>query len=278
MARTKTDSGNVTIDPTAVVHEGAELDSGVTVGPFAVIGADVKVGSGTWIGPHVVIEGITAIGNECKVFQFCSIGAPPQDLGYAGEPTETHIGDRNVIREFVTIHRGTTKDKTRTVCGSDNTFMNYVHIAHDCTVGDHVIMANNATLAGHVDLEDHCILGGLVAVHQHVRIGSYAIIGGASAVSKDIPPYVMAVGNRAHVYGLNSLGLRRHGFSRDEIKEVKTAYNIVFRSSLKLKEAIERLKAELPDSLHARRLITFMEGSRRGLARERIKKSDSHGG
>lgn len=262
----------VSVDPSAIVHPSAELESGVTVGPYSVIGEDVRIGKDTIIGPHVVVEGVTTVGSNCRIYQFCSIGAPPQDIGYKGEKTETVIGDNNIIREFVTVHRGTPKDKTRTVCGNNNFFMNYVHIAHDCVIGDNVIMANAATLAGHVTVEDFSIVGGLVAVHQHVNIGAYCIIGGASAVSKDIPPYVMAVGNRAHVYGINSIGIRRRGFSREEIDEIKKSYTILFRSSLPIKEALERLKSELPNSIHAKRFIDFIQSSKRGVARVRMHK------
>ncbi len=262
----------VNIHPTAIVHPGAELDTGVSVGPYCVVGEEVRIGKGTRLYPHVVIGDWTTIGQKTTVFQFASVGAAPQDIAYKGEKTETIIGDNNVIREFVTIHRGTAKGKGRTVCGNNNLFMNYVHIAHDCIVGNHVIVANGATLAGHVTIEDHAILGGLVPVHQYVRIGSYCIVGGASAVSKDVPPYVMAVGNRAHLFGLNMVGLRRKGFSKHEIEEIKKAYNILFRSHLKLSEAVERLKKELPGSLHADRFIKFIENSKRGLIRERVKK------
>ncbi|MBI5599421.1 MAG: acyl-ACP--UDP-N-acetylglucosamine O-acyltransferase [Deltaproteobacteria bacterium] len=265
------------IDPTAVVHPTAELDSGVTVGPYSVIGEGARIGKNSWIGPHVVVGEWTTVGGNCRIYQFASVGAPPQDRAYKGEPTETIIGDNNVIREFVTIHRGTMKDRQRTVCGSDNLLMNYVHVAHDCTVGNNVIMANSATLAGHVTIEDFAIVGGLVAVHQHVKIGAYCIIGGASAVSKDIPPYVMAVGNRARLYGLNWTGLKRHGFSRDEMEEIKRSYHILFRSSLTLKEAVKRLKGELAGSVHAQRFLRFIENSKRGIARERTaKKHESH--
>jgi UDP-N-acetylglucosamine acyltransferase len=262
----------VNIHPTAIVHPGAELDTGVSVGPYSVVGEEVRIGKGTKLYPHVVIGDWTTIGQKTTIFQFASVGAAPQDLAYKGEKTETIIGDNNVIREFVTIHRGTAKDKKRTVCGNNNLFMNYVHIAHDCIVGNHVIVANGATLAGHVTIEDHAILGGLVPVHQYVRIGSYCIVGGASAVSKDVPPYVMAVGNRAHLFGLNMVGLRRKGFSKQDIEEIKKAYNILFRSHLKLSEAVERLKKELPGSPHADRFIKFIENSKRGLIRERVKK------
>jgi UDP-N-acetylglucosamine acyltransferase len=267
----------VKIDPSSSVHPTAELDYGVEVGPYTVIGPDVRIGRDTRIGSHVVVDRWTTIGRNCNIFQFASVGAPPQDLGYNNEKTEVILGDNNTIREFVTIHRATTKDQRKTVCGDNNLFMNYVHVAHDCTLGDNIIMANTATLAGHVTIEDRAIVGGLVAVHQYVRIGASCIIGGASAVSKDIPPYVMAVGNRAKLYGLNRVGLRRQGLTREEIEEIKKCYHIVFRSSLPLSEAIERLYAELPDSAHAKRFADFLKGSKRGVARERSKrKGEGH--
>ncbi|HHL39673.1 MAG TPA: acyl-ACP--UDP-N-acetylglucosamine O-acyltransferase [Deltaproteobacteria bacterium] len=269
-------AAEVKVDPTAVVHPSAELDSGVEIGPYCVIGEDVRIGRNTRLGPYVNIDRWTTIGENNEIFQYVSIAAPPQDLTYRGERTDVIIGDGNVIREFVTIHRATTKEAMRTVIGSNNFLMNYVHIAHDCAIGDHVIMANNATLGGHVTIDDHAIVGGLVAVHQFVRIGAYCIIGGASAVSKDVPPYVMAVGNRAHLYGLNSVGLRRAGFSRADISEIKRSYNILFRSSLKLADAMERLRAEMPDSLHAGRYLEFLKGSKRGVTRERLHRRPEH--
>jgi UDP-N-acetylglucosamine acyltransferase len=268
---------DVRIDQTALVHSTAELDSGVEIGPYTVIGEGVRIGRNTKIHSHVLVDKWTTIGSACEIFQFTSLGAPPQDLGYKGEKTELIIGDNNVIREFVTMHRATTKDKRKTVCGSNNLFMNYVHVAHDCVIGDHVIMANAATFAGHVVVSDYAIVGGLVAVHQHVRIGAHCIIGGASAVSKDVPPYVMAVGNRAKLYRLNSVGLRRHGFSKADLAEIKTAYDILFKSSLKLSDAVERLKKELPGSAHAARFMDFIASSRRGLVRIKSwKKGDGH--
>ncbi len=268
---------DVRIDPTALVHPTAELDSGVNVGPYSVIGEGVRLGKDTKIHSHVVLDKWTTIGAGCEIFQFSSIGAAPQDLAYKGEKTELIIGDRNVIREFVTIHRATTKQEGRTVIGNDNLLMNYVHVAHDCFVGDHVIMANAATLAGHVDIDDHAIVGGLVAIHQYVRIGAHCIIGGASAVSKDVPPYVMAVGNRAKLYRLNSVGLKRSGFSKEDMSEIKTAYKILFMSALTLRDAIAKLKAELPESVHARRFIEFLEGSERGVIRVKTKRrGDGH--
>ncbi|MBI5563089.1 MAG: acyl-ACP--UDP-N-acetylglucosamine O-acyltransferase [Deltaproteobacteria bacterium] len=260
------------IDPAAIVHPTAQLADGVEIGPYSVIGEDVRIGKETRIGSHCVIEKWTTIGERNHVFQFVSIGAAPQDLGYKGEKTEVVIGDGNVFREFVTVHRATTKQHKKTVIGNGSLLMNYVHVAHDCTLGDDIIMANSATLAGHVSIDSNAIVGGLVAIHQHVRIGAYCIIGGASAVSKDIPPYVMAVGNRAKLYGLNSVGLRRQGFSKDALDEIKRSYNIIFRSSLTLAEAAVTLSRELPDSIHARRFAEFIKGSKRGLARERTKR------
>lgn len=274
MSKSATTLKEVRIDPTASVHPTAELDTGVEIGPFTVIGEGVKIGANTKIASHVVIDRWTTIGKNNQIFQFVSIGAPPQDLGYKGEKTETIIGDNNVLREFVTVHRATTKDRLKTECGSNNLFMNYVHIAHDCRLGDNIIMANSATLGGHVTIDNNAIVGGLVAVHQHVRIGAYCIIGGASAVSKDIPPYVMAVGNRASVYRLNSVGIRRQGFSREEIDEIKRSYKIVFRSALSTSAAIERLKEEMPASRHAKRFADFLTGSKRGIARERTKRKN----
>ena len=277
MNEAATDIKGVKIDSSAVVHPSAELDSGVEVGPFTVIGEDVRIGKNTRIHASVVIDKWTTIGEGCEIYQFTSIGAPPQDIGYKGEKTELIIGDNNVIREFVTMHRATTKGEYKTVCGSNNLFMNYVHIAHDCRIGDHVIMANAATLGGHVDIEDHAIVGGLVAIHQHVRVGEHCLIGGLSAVSKDVPPYVMAVGNRAKLYRLNSVGLKRFGFSKEDIAEIKEAYKILFKSSYKLKEAVEVLSREMPSSVHALKFIDFLAGSKRGVVRVKsTRKGDGH--
>lgn len=264
---------DIKIDPTAYVHPTAELDSGVEIGPFTVIGEDVRIGKNTKISSHVVIDKWVTIGSDCQVFQFVSIGAAPQDLGYKGEKTEVIIGDNNIFREFVTVHRATTKDKGKTVCGSNNLFMNYVHIAHDCCLGDNIIMANSATLGGHVTIDNRAIVGGLVAIHQHVRVGAYCIIGGASAVSKDIIPYAMAVGNRARIYRLNSVGIRRQGFTKQDLDEIKRCYNIVLRSSHGLSESVAKLEAEMPGSVHAKRFIDFLKGSKRGIARERTKRT-----
>jgi UDP-N-acetylglucosamine acyltransferase len=266
------------IHETAIIDPGAILGTGVEVGPYSVIGKDVQIGDNTWIGPHVVIDKRTIIGKDCKIFQFASVGADPQDLAYKGEETNLVIGNGNIIRESVTIHRGTIKDKGKTIIGNNNLFMNFAHVAHDCTVGNNTVLANAATLAGHVTIGDNAIVGGLTAIHQFTRIGANSIIGGCSAVSKDIPPFLMAAGNRAHVYGLNSIGLRRCGFKKDAIAEIKKAYNIIFKSSLKLSEAKERLRAELSDSPHAMVLLDFIEASKRGITREKTTKANGADG
>lgn len=266
------------IHSTTIIDSTAKLGKDVTVGPYSVIGKDVTIGEGTCVGPHVVIGDRTTIGKECRIFQFASVGAPPQDMAYAGEETSTVIGDNNTIREFVTIHAGTVKDKAQTTIGDNNLFMNYVHVAHDCVVGSNIVMANNATLAGHVHVDDHAIVGGLVAVHQFVHIGAYCIIGGASAVSKDIPPYVMAVGNRATLHGLNRIGLKRKGFSKEALVNIKEAYNIIFHSSLTIKEATKKLKADFSDSVEVGRFIDFIENSTRGMAREKTHTKGGSGG
>ncbi|MBI5048322.1 MAG: acyl-ACP--UDP-N-acetylglucosamine O-acyltransferase [Deltaproteobacteria bacterium] len=271
----KTKTGNKLIHPTVVIHHGAEIAEDVEIGPYSVIGKDVTIGKGTIVGPHVVIDGWTSIGHGCKIYQFASIGAPPQDITYKGEKTEVIIGDNNVIREFVTIHRATTKADRKTVIGNNNTLLAYVHIAHDCKIGNNVIMANAATLAGHVAIEDYAYIGGLVAIHQFARVGAYAIIGGASAVTHDIPPYVMAVGNRAKLYGLNKIGLRRQGFSREDMESLKKAYNILFRSSFTLKDAVNKVESEMGHSTRLAHLIKFIKASKRGITREKGRRVES---
>ncbi|HEY4485960.1 MAG TPA: acyl-ACP--UDP-N-acetylglucosamine O-acyltransferase, partial [Nitrospiria bacterium] len=215
------------IHSTAVVHPGAHLAEGVTVGPYSIIGENVKIGRGTRVASHAVIEGWTEIGEGCRIFQFASIGADPQDLKFRGEKSALIIGRNNTIREFVTIHRGTGPGGGVTRIGDDNLLMAYVHVAHDCGVGNHVVLANAATLAGHITVQDHAIVGGLSGLHQFVRIGRHAIIGGCSAVPQDIPPFVSAVGNRAKLYGLNTVGLKRGGFGEERIAAIKSAYKII---------------------------------------------------
>jgi UDP-N-acetylglucosamine acyltransferase len=273
----KTIDKEVKVDPTTIVHPTAELDNGVEIGPYTIIGEGVKIGKGTRIESHVVIDNWTVIGSGCHVFQFASIGAPPQDLQYKGEKTETIIGNNNVIREFVTIHRATTKEDRKTVIGDNNLLMAYVHIAHDCRLGNNIIMANTATLGGHVIINDYAIVGGLVAVHQFVRIGEHCIIGGASAVSKDVPPYVLAVGNRARLYGLNKVGLKRHGFSKEEINDIKRAYNMIFRSAMPLAESLKKVGDEMSGSERIRHFIDFIKAAKRGVIKDRgTRESEVH--
>jgi UDP-N-acetylglucosamine acyltransferase len=213
----------VTLHPTAIIHPKARIAEGVEIGPYSVIGEHVSIGRDTRIGPHVLIEGWTTIGERNQIFSFSSIGTAPQDIGYRNEETYLIIGDDNVIRESATVHRATTKEDRKTIIGNKNFLMAYSHVAHDCKLGNNIIMANSAALGGHIVIGDHAILGGIVAVHQFVRIGSYSLIGGQSAVSQDIPPYVSAAGNRAQLYGLNLVGLKRKGFSDQSIANLKRA-------------------------------------------------------
>jgi UDP-N-acetylglucosamine acyltransferase len=255
------------IHSTAIIDATAELDSGVEVGPYSIIGPRVKIGKNTRIGPHVVIEGWTEIGGECTIFQFASLGAVPQDLKYRGEESRVIIGSNNTIREFVTINRGTAQAGGETRLGSNNLLMAYCHVAHDCRIGSHVVLANAATLAGHIEMEDHAIVGGLAAVHQFVRLGSYCIIGGCSGVSQDIPPYMMANGQRAQLYGLNIEGLKRHRFPEEAVNNLKKAYRVIFRSGLTVEKALEQLESEIQNSAEVNHLITFIKASKRGIAR-----------
>ncbi len=255
------------IHETAVIHEGAEVHETVEIGPFCIVGPHVKIGARTRVGPHAVIEGKTRIGEDNQIFQFASVGAIPQHLKYAGEPTELEIGDGNIFRESVTIHLGTVQDQGITRIGNRNTFMAYCHVAHDCVINDGVIMANGATLGGHVHVEDHAILGGLVGVHQFVRIGRHAMIGGLTGASLDIPPYTSCAGFRAKLYGLNTVGLKRHGFSKDTIGRLKKAYRILFQSGEVLKKAVEQVRSEVDPDPHVEHLIEFLEESKRGFSR-----------
>jgi UDP-N-acetylglucosamine acyltransferase len=262
------------IHPTAIVDTGAELDDSVQVGPYAVIGAGVRVGAGTTIGAHGVIEGPTRIGRDNRIFAHVSLGAAPQDMKYRGEPTELHVGDRNTIREFCTFNRGTAQDAGVTRLGDDNWVMAYVHLAHDVQVGNHTILANNATLAGHVHIGDWVIVGGLTGVHQFCRIGAHAMTGFQSHVSQDVPPYMMVSGNPLGVHGFNVEGLRRRGFSRERIAQVKQMHRLLYRDGLTLdqsKDAIAALKGKVPDDPLAdadvQLLLDFLAASARGIAR-----------
>ncbi len=257
----------VRIHPTAIVAEGARLGDEVVVGPYSIVGPDVEIGAGTEVGPHVVIDGHTRIGRRCRLVGQASIGTAPQDLKYAGGPTRLEIGDDNVIREFVTVNRATEHGGGVTRIGHRCMFMAYSHVAHDCTIGDNVVMANAATLAGHVTIEDWAIVGGLVAIHQFVRIGESVILGGGAMVALDVPPYCMAAGDRAGLHGLNLIGLRRRGFAEETIKDLRSAYRLLFQGGLKLTEALGRLRSEFADSAEVIRLVHFIEGSQRGICR-----------
>lgn len=255
------------IHPTAMVEPGAELASDVELGPYSYVGGEVRIHGATRVGDHARVEGRTVIGEGCQIYPFAVVGAAPQDLKYMGEPTELIVGQGNIFREFCTIHRGTASGSGRTVIGAHNVFMAYSHVAHDCTIGNHVILANAATLAGHIEIHDHAIIGGLVAIHQFVRIGAYAMVGGFSGVAQDVPPYTLASGSRAKIYGLNVVGLRRHGFQSDTIQVLRKAYRILFRSNLMLQTAVERIREELPHLAEVENLIRFVQESKRGICR-----------
>jgi UDP-N-acetylglucosamine acyltransferase len=255
------------IDARAVVSPQARLAPDVTVGPFSVIGADVELGPRTVIGPHAVINGPTTMGADNRVFQFASLGDAPQDKKYGGEPTRLEIGDRNVFRESCTVNRGTTHDQGVTRIGDDNLFMAYSHVAHDCQIGNSTVFANCASLAGHVEIGDWAILGGLTAVHQFARIGAHAFLGGGSIVSRDVPPYVMVAGNPAVPHGVNSEGLRRRGFTDEQIQNVREAYRILYRSELKLAEALAQLLPVAAERAEVRVFVDFIQASARSLVR-----------
>lgn len=256
------------IHPTAVIHPKAELEGDNVVGPYAVIGEHVRIGRGTHIGSHVNIDGWTEIGQRCQIFPFASIGSPPQHLQYRDEPTRVVIGDHNILREYVTINRGTTFGGGCTSLGQHNFLMAYVHIAHDCQVGNHVVMANAATLAGHIFIGNYSVIGGLVGIHQYVRVGDYAMIGGCSAVGRDVPPFIRAAGGyRARLFGLNAIGLRRHGFSNERIRVLKQAYDMLFRGGQRITEAIKLARSTFQESQDVLHMLTFMEESRRGTCR-----------
>lgn len=255
------------IHSTAIIHPEAQLEEDVQIGPYCVLGRNVKVGRGTEIGPQVVIDSNTVIGEKCKIYPFASLGQAPQDIKYQGEHSWVIIGNNNIIREYVTIHRGTHRGGGKTTLGNDNFIMAYVHIAHDCHIGNQVIMANGATLAGHIEIEDYAIIGGLSAIHQYVRIGAYALIGGASGIPQDVVPYVSAVGNRARLFGINVVGLKRHGFSEQTIRKLKRAYRFIFRSRLKLDDALARLTEQVGESSEVDHLVDFIRKSQRGILR-----------
>jgi UDP-N-acetylglucosamine acyltransferase len=255
------------IDARAIVSPEAQLAPDVRVGPFSVIGPQVRIGPRTVVGPHAVINGPTTLGADNRIFQFASIGDEPQDKKYTGEPTRLEIGDRNVFRESCTINRGTIHDKAVTRIGSDNLFMAYAHVAHDCVIGNHTVFANCASLGGHVEIGDWAILGGLTAVHQFARIGAHAFLGGGSILSRDVPPYVMVAGNPAVPHAVNVEGLKRRGFNEDQIRNIREAYRILYRSELKLAEALAQLEPLARTAAELRPFVDFIQGSTRSLVR-----------
>ena len=255
------------IHPTAIIDPKAELDSSVTVGAYSTIGAHVKIGADTRIASHVVLKGPTTIGRNNQIFQFSSLGEQPQDKKYRDEPTTLEIGDNNTIREFCTFNRGTIQDKGITKIGNDNWIMAYVHIAHDCTIGNNTIMANNSSLAGHVDIHDYAILGGFTLIHQFCKVGAHVITAVGSVVFKDIPPYVTAAGYDAKPHGINSEGLKRRGYSPESITQIKRAYKALYRNSLTLEEAKLELDGMQKDCQEIALMTDFLKISTRGIVR-----------
>ncbi len=259
------------VHPTAIIEDGARLGDGVRVGAYSIVRAGVSIGEGTEVGPHCVIEGRTTIGRDNRIFQFCSLGAAPQDKKYAGEPTELVIGDRNLVREFCTFNTGTVQDAGVTRIGDDNWIMAYVHIAHDCRVGSHVQLSNNATLGGHVQLDDWVIVGGLTGIHQFVKIGAHAFAGFQSAVSQDVPPFMLVDGNPLAVRGFNVEGLRRRGFGPERIAAVKQMHRLLYRNGLTLeqsRQAIAELAGEMPVAAPDIELMSrFLSQAGRGIVR-----------
>lgn len=256
------------IHPTAVVDPKAEIFDDVEVGPYTIIEKGAIIGSGTRIRSHVFIGEGTQIGKKCQIFQFASVGEAPQALAYRGEKTYLLMGDQNIVREYVTLNRGTASGGGKTVIGHNSLFMAYSHVAHDCHLGNHVILANGATLAGHIMIEDHAIVGGLSAIHQFCQIGAHAMISGLTGISQDVPPYMTAAGSRAKLYGLNTVGLKRFKFSEQAIRALKKAYRIIFRSNLTLENALKQVGedeiARLPEIQH---LLQFIQQSKRGITR-----------
>jgi UDP-N-acetylglucosamine acyltransferase len=257
----------VNIDPRAVVSPRAQVADDVQIGPFAVIGPGVTIGPRCWIGPHAVVNGPTVLGADNKVFQFASIGEAPQDMKYKGEPTRLLVGDRNVFREFVTVNRGTVTGSGETRIGNDNLLLAYSHVAHDCVLADHIVLSNTVNLAGHVELGDWVIMGGYAGAHQFCKIGAHAFIGNNTSVIRDIAPYVLATGHPAEPRSINVEGLKRRGFSEEQIRAIRNAYRVLYRSDLKLEVAVVQLRemAAVEPSLDI--FVDFITGSTRGLAR-----------
>jgi len=255
------------IHPQAIVDLSAKIADGVSIGPFSVIGADVEIGAGTWVGPHVVINGPTKIGKDNRIFQFASVGEKPQDLKFDDEPTELIVGDRNTIREYATLHRGTPGGGNVTRIGSDNLFMVSSHVAHDCIVGNHVILANATAIAGHVIVEDHAILGGYTTVHQFTRIGAHAFTGFSTAIDRDVLPFFTVAGNRARAVGINKEGLKRRGFSAESIRALQEAFKLLIKSSCSHKVALEKVEEIAQRDTDVRMMLDFLDASERGWIR-----------
>lgn len=255
------------IHATAIVHPGARIAEDVSIGAYSIIGENVEIGAGTTVGPHVVINGHTRIGRDNRIFQFASLGEVPQDKKYAGEPTRLEIGDRNTIREFCTFNLGTAQDVGVTRIGDDNWFMAYVHIAHDCQVGNKTIFANNSQLAGHVHVDDWAILGGFTGIHQFCRIGAHCMTAVGTVVLQDIPPYVTAAGNTASPFGINAEGLKRRGFSSESLLALKRAYRTLYKSGLRLEEARAKLEEDAVAHPEIRPILEFLAASKRGIIR-----------
>ena len=253
------------IHSTAIVSKSAEIAEDVQVGPYSVIGPNVKIGSGTWIGPHVVVEGYTTLGSKNRLFQFSPVGSAPQDFKYKGEPTLLNIGNSNIIREYVTIQPGTIQAEGKTVVGNGNLFMASSHVGHDSVVGNGNVFANNVALAGHVNIQNQVIIGGMVGIHQFCTIGDNAMLSGGSMVVKDVPPYCIAQGDRARLRGLNTIGLQRAGFSKDQIIDIRKVYRNLFKSSGKMSERIASIPQEITSKSHISTLIEFIKSSQRGI-------------
>jgi UDP-N-acetylglucosamine acyltransferase len=255
------------IHPTAVVAPDAVLGEGVEVGAYAVIGSGVEIGANTRIAPHALVQGPTRVGADNQIFAFASVGTAPQDKKYRGEPTRLEIGDRNVIRECVTVNRGTTKEEGVTRIGNDNLFMAYSHVAHDCRIGNQCVLANNATLGGHVHLDDWVIMGGLSAIHQFCKVGAHAFIANNAAVTRDVPPYVMAVGQPAAAHSVNAEGLKRRGFTPEQIRNIRNAFRLLYRSGLKLADATSQLSALAETQPEIKAIVEFLPRSTRSIVR-----------
>jgi UDP-N-acetylglucosamine acyltransferase len=260
------------VDPTARVHPAAVLGPGVRVGPYCVVGASVRIGAGSVLESHVVVDGDTTLGASNHLYPFCTVGLAPQDLKYRGEASRLEMGDRNVVRECATLHRGTDGGGGLTRVGSDNLFMAYSHVAHDCRVGDHAILANGATLAGHVEVGDWATIGAYSGVHQFCRVGTHAFMGGFTVATKDVLPYSKTVGNRARIYGINSVGLTRRGFAGEAIAAIRAAYRTLLQSRLNTREALAHIEAELPATREVRTIVEFIRASPRGVILKRSRK------